>query len=327
MRRLLRYSSYFLIFLTVWFLWPRELDSMNGRLGEAVVPDYRMETSRYVSVKDGKREVEMYSQKSNFDFIARQMDAKDVSIYFYNGDGDKTKVTSDSGLFYMDEKRFHLQGNVRSESPDGFVMTGPVANYFVPTKHLDAPQPVQGVMKDNSLKVWGDRAEGDMNTRRIQLFGNARALYVEAKHGPTKIRGDWADMHRDEEKVEFFKNVFVEQENTKGTSEKATLFYATPERALRYMSMQGDVHLMEKDGRYTRSQVAEFFMPTDTIVLTVFPAVYDGDDAVTGDKITMYRTTGVVEVLSTNAASNQDHPAKKEAKETSTSKEDEELIP
>ena len=327
MRIALRYSSYLLIFLTVWFLWPRELDGANGRLGEAVVPDYRMESSRYVSVRDGKREVEMYSKKSNFDFLAHEMDSTNVTIYFYSTQGDRTVVTSDRGLFYMNEKRFHLQDNVRSESPDGFVMTSAETNYLLPTKHLSAPTPVQGTMKDNSVKIWGDRAEGDMESKRMQLFGNARANYKEAKRGLTTIRGDMADMHRDEEKVEFFKNVEVNQEKTKGTSQKATLYYAAPEKALRYMSLQEDVRLIEPNGKYTRSQVAEFFMPTDTIVLTGFPAVYDGDDAVTGDKITMYRTTGVVEVLSANAASNQDHPAKKEGRQMKASKEDDELIP
>ena len=79
--------------------------------------------------------------------------------------------------------------------------------------------------------------------------------------------------------------------------------------------------------------MAEFFAPTDTILLTGFPSVYDGDDAVTGDKITLYRTTGVVEVTAANAAGAQIHgTGKGSGKKTgdqapSLNKEDDELIP
>lgn len=320
----LRFCTYAIVLFTIWFLWPRELDGSNSALGEAVVPDYRMENSRYVSVKDGARQVESYGSKSSFDFIARIMKSDAVTSYFYDSEGKKTVVTGDKGIFFMDQRYFHLIGNVRSESPDGFVITGPEAYYYVNDKRLESPQPTQGVMKDGSLTVWGDRAIGYMDTKILWLYGNARANFLEKKHGISKIRGDKAEMDRVQEKVQFFQNVKVEQENTVGTGETGTLFYTSSDKSLRYMSLNQNVKIEEEDGRYTRSQVAEFFMPTDTIVLTGFPALYDSDDVVTGDKITLYRTTGVVEVLSANGASTRDATKKASAKQ---SEEDDELIP
>ena len=94
--------------------------------------------------------------------------------------------------------------------------------------------------------------------------------------------------------------------------------------------LNGDVKIAQEDGKYTRSQVAEFFSPTDTIVLTGFPSVYDGDDAVAGDKITVYRTTGVVEVTATNAAGSEPRAGYKNKRgqtKPTLNKEDEELIP
>ena len=96
-----------------------------------------------------------------------------------------------------------------------------------------------------------------------------------------------------------------------GTGENADLYYSKVDKGVRYMSMSHDVRITQEGGRYTRSQLAEFFGPTDTIVLTGFPAVYDGDDAVTGDKITVYRATGVVEVMATNAAGTQQQKGQK----------------
>jgi lipopolysaccharide export system protein LptA len=183
---------------------------------------------------------------------------------------------------------------------------------------------VEGEMAAKNLKIWGDRAESAIDDRTVELIGDARAQYVEPKRGLTKVRGDRALMERDKQQLTFRKNVKVEQDKMTATSNVANIFYAPEIKNVRYMSLTEDVKITEKGGRYTRSQVAEFFAPTDTIVLSQFPAVYHGDDVVTGDRITLYRTTGVVEVTATNAAGSAQNL---ERKAQPLTKEDEELIP
>jgi LPS export ABC transporter protein LptC len=327
------YLTVLVLFLTIWFLWPRDLGGFySSRVdGSLVMPDYAMSNARYVSVKDGRVEMETQSKDAAFDMASRRMDAKDVTAYFYNDQNQKTKVTADHGEFFMNERRMHLYDNVRSESADGFIMKGPEANYAMDKKLFVAPQPVEGEATDRDMKVWGNRAESDLNDTKIYLLGNARATYIEKKHGLTKVRGDRAEVDRTKEKVFFKEHVQVEQDTTVGTGRFAEFFYSKKEQGIRYMSITEDVKITEKKGRYTRSQVAEFFAPTDTIVLSGFPSVYNGDDAVTGDKITLYRTTGVVEVSAANAAASPAPASKgrigKPAPVAPLTKEDEELIP
>ncbi|MGZ3713034.1 MAG: LPS export ABC transporter periplasmic protein LptC [Bdellovibrionota bacterium] len=332
MKKVARYISAFILFLTVWFLWPRDLDGFYSarRDGSLDVPDYAMTNARYVSVKEGRVEMETQSKDAAFDMATRRMDAKTITAYFYNDKNEKTKVTADRGEFFMNERRMHLLDNVRSESPDGFIMKGPEAEYLVDKKFFTAPLPVQGEATDRDMKVWGNRAESNLNDSKIYLIGDARATYVEKRHGLTKVRGDRAEVDREKEKVLFQEHVQVDQDTTVGTGRFAEFFYSKKEQGVRYMSLNEDVKITEKKGRYTRSQVAEFLGPTDTIVLSGFPSVYNGDDAVTGDKITLYRTTGVVEVSAANAAGNSQKSGKivgKAPPQAPLTKEDEELIP
>lgn len=332
MTRALRYFSAFVLFLTLWFLWPRELGGfyLPGGNGLAM-PDYAMTNARYVSVKDGRVEMETMSKDASFDIATRRMDAKTVTAYFYSVDNKKTKVTADRAAFFLGERRMQLHDNVRSESDDGFVMRGPEAEYFVDKKFFVASQPVEGEAVEKEMKVWGNRAESSLNESKIYLIGDARANYVEPKRGLTKVRGDRAEVDREKEKVTFRENVAVLQDNINATSRNAEFFYSKAVRGVRYMALTEDVTIREQKGRYTRSQVAEFFAPTDTIVLSGYPSVYNGDDAVTGDKITLYRTTGVVEVTATNAAASQSGRApighEKPLPPAPLTKEDEELIP
>lgn len=325
-RRILRFISSVLLFLTIWFLWPRELDGYSlGRDGKATVPDYAMANARYVSVKEGRVEVETRAKEAAFNMANHTMEAKGVVSLLYNGSDERTIVTGDFATFRMNERELHLRENVQTLSPDGFLMRAPEAIYSVNKRLLVAPKPVEGETFEREVLVWGDRAEAPIDENKIHLIGNARSVFTEKKRGLTKIRGESAVMDRTESKVTFQKNVKVEQDRTVGTSQSADLFYSSSDKAVRYMSLNTDVKIQEEKGRYTRSQVAEFFGPTDTIVLTGFPAVYDGDDAVTGDKITVYRATGVVEVMATNAAGSQgESPRKGPAPLT---EEDKELIP
>lgn len=331
--KFLRYLSALVLFITIWILWPRDLGGFYtlGRDGSLAVPDYAMTNARYVSVKDGKVEMESQSKDAAFDMIVRRMDAKDVTAFFYNQEGKKTKVTADHASYFLEDRKMHLQDNVRSESEDGFVMRGPEADYTLDKRFFVAAKPVEGEAKEKDLKVWGNRAESLLDSNKVTLIGDARAAYTEQKHGLTTVRGDKAEMDREKEKVRFEQNVVVTQEKMVGTSHFGELFYSRKESGVRYMSLTEDVRIVEAEkGRYTRSQVAEFFAPTDTIVLSGFPSVYHGDDAVTGDKITLYRATGVVEVTATNAAGNpQAKGAKppKAAPPPALTKEDEELIP
>jgi LPS export ABC transporter protein LptC len=326
-RRSLRLVSYGVFFLTVWFLWPRELDGSNALVGKTAVPDYSMVNAHYVSVKAGHLEVETHAKEAAFNLATHRMDAKNVVSLIYNGSEQRTVVTADRATFLMDQRVLHLADHVQSLAPDGFLLTGPEATYNLGKRLLTASQPVEGVTFEKEVQVWGDRAEAALDENKVHLVGNARALYQEAKHGATRIRGDSCVLDRAQEKATFVKNVKVDQDKVTGVSETGDLYYSRRDKGIRYMSLNTDVKITQADGKYTRSQVAEFFAPTDSIVLTGFPAVYDGDDAVTGDKITVYRATGVVEVTATNAAGSQTHEKGKKGMVPTLNKEDEELIP
>lgn len=329
-RRLIVSVTALLLFLTVWLLWPQELDGFSGgRDGKLAVPDYAMTNARYVSVKDGRVEMESQARDTIYDLAERKMISKVVTARFFNAAGQVTVVNADEALFLQGERKAFLSGHVRSLSPDGFVINGTKAEYTVDKRFLLAPEPIAGISPEGDVKVWGNRAESFLDQRKLLLVGDARAEFREKKRGLTKIRGDRAELDRDKAEIEFKKNVRVNQDATVGTSDRALISYAPKERGLNYMSLLDDVMIREQGGRYTRSQVAEFFSPTDTVVLSGFPAVYNGDDAVTGDKITLYRTTGVVEVTQTNAAaSGLGAKGKLTAPPVRPlTKEDEELIP
>lgn len=332
LRRALGLLGGLLFFFTVWLLWPRELDGSSfSHDGKSSVPDYAMTNAHYVSVKAGHLEMETRAREASFDMSSHRMEARNVVALLYDAQGARTIVTAEKADFHMGERVLQLRDNVNALSPDGFLLRSEEGSYLVQKRLLTTKVPVQGETLEKEVQVWGDSAEAPLDEHKVFLRGNARALFQERKRGPTRVRGESAVLDRVAEKVTFRSRVRVEQEKVVGTSGEADLYYSHPARSVRYMSMRDDVRIEQGDGKHTRSQVAEFFAPTDTIVLSGFPAVYDGDSAVTGDKITLYRATGVAEVLATNAAGAA--PSRAQGKGGGAEpvpeiqKEDEELIP
>lgn len=328
LRLALRAATGVVLFFTIWMLWPRELDGISlGREGRSSVPDYSMTNAHYVSVKAGRLEVETRAKEAAFNLTLNRMEGKNMVALMYNVNDERTVVTADQATFLMDQRLLHLRDNVQALSPDGFLLKGTESTYDMNKRVLTSSAPVEGESFLQEMRVWGDRAEAPIDQNKMYLYGNARSLYQEPKHGATHIRGDEAIVDRAESKVTFHKNAKVEQEKVVATGENADLFYSKREKGVRYMSLSHDVRITQEGGRYTRSQLAEFFGATDTIALTGFPAVYDGNDAVTGDKITLYRTTGVVEVMGTNAAGAESPKAGTKTQAPTLKKEDEELVP
>lgn len=329
--RIFRIASAALVFVSVWLLWPRELDSViSSRLGVRTVSNYVLANARYTSSRQGDREVEALAERARVELTAREMHSEALTIWHWSGGVRKLKITADRGTQYMDQRRFHLEKNVVSEALDsGFFLKSEKADFLIATKKLEVPVPLEGWMKDDSLRLWGNRGEGWMERDEVWLYGDARTRHFDARHGETRVRGDEAQLLRKDERVNFFKNVKVEQAKVVGTGAEANLFYNQAGKGksqVSYLSLKNDVKIQDERQRYTRSQMAEFYAPTDTIVLSGFPALYDGDDAVTGDRITLYRATGVVEVTGTNAVGGQRLVDGASKKEPDLTEEDKELL-
>ena len=328
MKGFLLLLSQIILFLTVWLLWPRELDNYTlGAEGRTSVQDYAMKNARYVSVNQGRLEVEAFAVDATFDLKRKILLGANTKFYVFNEAQEKTTVWSDKTEYFMEPRKAHFIGNVRSESPDGFRLRSAEGNYSVAERFLTVPNPLEGESKDDTLKVWGDRGESHIDDKKIHLYGNARANYVDKKEGLTKVRGDRAVVDREKEKVDFYAHVQVDQAKVIGTSNHGEMFYDKQEKNLHYMALMDDVKIQDETGRYSRSQMAEFFSPTDTIVLSGFPSVYDKDDVVTGDKITLFRTTGVVEVTAANAAGSAKPTDQKPKSQVRHTDEDDELVP
>jgi hypothetical protein len=113
--------------------------------------------------------------------------------------------------------------------------------------------------------------------------------------------------------------VHIAQPTLKAKGRKALLNYGDFSSMLHYLTVEEDVTIRElpkppKNGvadpdapkvepRWGTGGRADFDNRTDVVILREYPQVYQGEDTITGDVITLHRDTDIVEVENSNAFS------------------------
>lgn len=331
---LIEIASCVLVFMILFLLTPARLDRgvLSDATATSTVPDYQMEKLRYVSTRGTKAEMELYSTHAVFSHKEQLLDGEQIESYVYYKKNQKTKITGDQGQFDLTAQQLTLEGNVETINPDGFHMQSALLEYDAEKRYAKSPVKVHGFNQEGTIKIWANQADSYLDSTTANFYGDAITYYDAPGQERSKIRGDRAIVKRDSGKIEYYDNVLISEENIKSESRRAELFYASPTKTLKYIVAYDDVKIMQGKGRYTFSQVAEFFAPTDTVVLTGFPSFFDGVDTVNGNRMILHRSTGVVEVSEANAAFNQQQrleegPAEAQGRQgDSVSEEDLELL-
>jgi LPS export ABC transporter protein LptC len=183
-RRLLRGITNLTLFLILWLIWPRSLDSVSDMAQKTFsVPDYQMQSLRYVSVKNGHNEIELHAQHGAFLLEIQELRLRTIQANVFGEDQSVTKILSDRGSYRMRSRDLYLQDQIEVEASDGFKIFTDQAQYSLPTKIMKVPQALRGASADGGIKVAADRAEAPIFSKTIKLFGNATGSFVEKKHG------------------------------------------------------------------------------------------------------------------------------------------------
>ncbi|MCC7440039.1 MAG: LPS export ABC transporter periplasmic protein LptC [Bdellovibrionales bacterium] len=229
-----------------------------------------------------------------------------------------------------------MYGNVVAVFPDGFTLRSEYMLYNPKTRNLSIPRafPVAGESAPEGGKTIRFTSRGmdfamltgeiflpeavDFEMIRLpQAVSPATATTEAGVPDTTRIISDEARIYRGDKRGEFrmyasrplaTRFVRVAQPRLKVQSREATLYYRELDRRLRYMIAREDVAIKEEGElgdpiRYATAGRADFDTQVNRIFLTRFPQVYQDSDTVTGEVVTIYRDTDIVEVDQSNAFS------------------------
>lgn len=278
---------------------------------------YNIEGFHYAAVEVERKDWEMYAKRAVLYEKSKLILAEDVTIRTFDPQGEMTNIASKRAFYKVGSKELELEENVIITFPDGFWVKTDRARYSGITQKVVSDRPFYGESPKNSdgiVYVWGTGFIAGKTSREINVLKDAKVrVHRSSEVEITEVRSDKALVDRISKQVYFsMKQPQSFVEATQGTlyvrSRRQNAIYDPSQKTVNYLIALEDVLIEEKDKqkaktglKYATCQKAEFLTQQNKILLSGFPSVYQEHDTLTGDLITVYRKTNIVEVNQANA--------------------------
>ena len=240
-----------------------------------------------------------------------------VQMTMFDPQEKETHIDGDHAYFIMGSKSIAVEGKIKVLFPDNFWLRTERAQYTATDQRISSVDSFYGESKQEDgeiIKIWGNGFLGNKSTPELNILDNARVQSIEhTTKEITDVRSDRATINREKKYGDFLMastDRFVE--SNKGTlfvkSKNQHISYDSKQKQVQAMIANQDVTIQETDPekgqngmKYSTSQKAEFFTNPNKIILSGYPSVYQKNDTVTGEMITVFRDKNLVEVTDANA--------------------------
>jgi len=257
-----------------------------------------------------------------------------MKAYLYDSEGKITTIIGDESKYFLNKKDLEVFGNVKTLFPDGFELNSDYLRYKPEQHKIEIPRQYRahGIGEENAgkrLEFFSKGLDYRMNESLVLLNEAVHVTLspIEPRadrknatnaHVPdtTVIESDQCLINRKDNLAKFTMDpnrptdqrfVHISQPHMLSRSRRSDLNYGDFSTLLNYMTAYEDVLIKDtsnpKSLRYATGGRADFDNRRDVIVMTEFPQVYQDQDTVTGDIITIHRDTDIVDVEHSNAFS------------------------
>jgi LPS export ABC transporter protein LptC len=290
------------------------------------IADYSIDHFTYVSTHEGAKEWNLIADRAYLFNSVKIVHSKHVKALLYDADGQITVVTGKESKYRLDQRDLEVYGNVETTLPDGFVLKSEYMRFKPKEKFVEIPThyPVSGNGKEeggDDIHFTSLGFNYDMKSQEIFLPSTVHMNVIQSNDNkePTTLISDQCMIYRKKQIAYYSMRAdrsdatrFVEiiQPSTWGRGRTADLNYGSSPTPIQFLTLHDDVSIkdLKKDPtmrqgamKYATGGRADFDSQKNIVVLTNYPQVYEDEDTVTGDKITLHRDTDIIEVEHSNA--------------------------
>lgn len=313
----------------------KEGKTLAPGIPQGKVPDYTINKFNYFSTHAGERQWNLLADEAFMFNPEKLVHARTVRANLYGEDGKITVVTGLEAKYLLNQNDLEVFGNVKTTFPDGFVVSSEYMRYRPKEKKIVIPIsfPTEGQGNEENgdhIHFWSHGMDYETGKGEILLPEAARMTVLQEKT-TTLVRSDKALIHRHTNLVDFWmlderpsetRFVQIDQPTEYAKGRTGKLLYGSGSNMIKELTLFDDVfvqefHIDKKTGekvvtKYGTGGRGDFDSHRNVTILTIYPQVYQDEDTLTGDKITMHRDSDIVEVEHSNGFSlgNQDPDAK-----------------
>ena len=275
---------------------PKEVGIDQRPNSSASSPEAELDETKELSAK-GLHVVESKGASVDWELWAENADRRvedqlwsleDVRSKFYGVKKVEYTVTGNKGQVSEDRKQMVVEGNVLTQSTNGYRFESDGVTYNSKEKHLESESQIRMLgpvdKAGDRLKLTGKGLTADLNTNTIFVKNDVRAQKMIKKDQVVTIKSKKARFNNFEKTAKFIGNVVIDFEDMRITGPVAEFKYKKGSDLIDSVVVDGGVRVTDVDKWATSDKVSVFF-EKDKYVFQGKPRVVQQNDELRGDKI------------------------------------------
>lgn len=294
------------LFIEILVIFPKRLER-SGNVEDKQIefndqpqgPDQTMQKIQVVESQQGSRDWELFAEAAEGSQKQAVWKLRTVKVNFYHEGAIEYVITGDRGEVEGQSKDMRIEGNVVTTSANGYIFKSEKANYLSQSRQIEVPGPVETVgpaddqgegmtMTGVGMKVWIDKS-------LIKIESQVKAQRKLRDGQPVTIESDWSELSSKSREAKFFGQVVLGYEGLRIRGPSAIFSYHKKSNLLQTIFMEGGVKAEDGDKSATSENLTADVLH-EKILLKGQPKLFQGEDVINGDEITLLENGRKVKV-------------------------------
>ncbi|MFN7262322.1 MAG: LPS export ABC transporter periplasmic protein LptC [Pseudobdellovibrionaceae bacterium] len=248
----------------------------------------KMKGVHLVESNSGERDWELFAEVAEGYEGKGSWLLKNVRVLFYNDEVVDFTVTGKSGMIDSKTKDMTIEGEVKTQSSNGYRFETPSMQYRAKSRILLSPDKVKMTgppdVRGGALQLEGERMEAQVDQSLMTIEAGVLAKKSLIGGRQFKIHSEKAEFSGKSKAARFLNQVAIEIDSMKLEGPEASFNYKDSTDFLQSIMVRGGVKVSDID-KYATAENVKFDPSENKFIFSGQPRVVQNSDEIVGDQI------------------------------------------
>lgn len=277
---------FFIVFIELALMYPRVISGPTSAPAQAADIQQNVEQSiggmHILEAEAGQKEWELWSENAISYKDTGELKLIKVKALFFADNGVTFTVTGQEGKVDVKTKNLFVQGEVLTESSNGYVIKTHDVDYISSEKLLKTKTPV--TVNGQGLQLSGVGMEARLKTSSIIIQEDIKAERVMAEDKKVYIQSQSVELSGKTKTARFLGSVVLDVDSMRITGPQADFEYDESKNFFKSVKVRGGTRVTDLD-KWAVSENLDIDFAKDMFVFRGSPKVVQNQDELKGEEI------------------------------------------
>ena len=277
---------FFIVFIELALMYPRVISGPTSTPAQAAEMQQNVEQSmsglHMIEAQAGEKEWELWSESAISYKDTGELKLEKVKALFFADNGVTFTVTGQEGKVDVKTKNLFVQGEVITESSNGYVIKTHDVDYVSGERSLKTKSPVE--VTGQGLKLNGNGMQANLKSSLIEIKEDIKAERVMAEDKKVYIQSQSVELSGKTKTARFLGSVVLDVDSMRITGPQADFEYDESKSFFKTVKIRGGTRVTDLD-KWAVSENLDIDFTKNMFVFRGSPKVVQNQDELKGEEI------------------------------------------